>query len=192
MKNINVYIIHGFMASPSHHWFPWLASELEQQGVSVKILDMPDASNPDPIAWQDTLDNELTLISEETFIVAHSLGCIAVLDNLQKRLLKQGTHQRLGGTLLVSGFVEPLPILPQLNNFLEHPIDYKALREHLGKIAMIGSPHDEIVPYGHTEKLAQALGSSLYSIDHAGHFLADDGFTSFPALLAFLRKMMGV
>ena len=54
---------------------------------------------------------------------------------------------------------------------------------------MIGSPQDSIVPYSLTEALASGLRVDLYSIDDAGHFLAEDGYDSFPQLLDILLKM---
>lgn len=185
MNEINVYIIHGFIASPSDHWFQWLKEELEERGISVKVLALPDSSAPDPIVWQQTLSENIDRLNESTFIVAHSLGSVSVLNYLEDREGKS-----IGGLILVSGFVAPLPELPQLNSFVDHEVNFEKIIKAAPQRAVIGSSQDPIVPYSLTEALARGLRVDLYSIDGAGHFLTEDGYDSFPQLLDTLLKMI--
>lgn len=185
MNEINVYIIHGFMASPSDHWFQWMKEKLEERGILVKVLALPDSSAPDPIVWQQTLSENIDRLNESTFIVAHSLGSVSVLNYLEGR----GDGKSIGGLILVSGFVAPVPELPQLNSFVDHEVNLEKIIKVAPQRAVIGSPQDSIVPYSLTEALASGLRVDLYSIDDAGHFLAEDGYDSFPQLLDILLKM---
>jgi len=41
-----VYIIHGYGASPSNHWFPWLKEKLMADDHQVSVLHMPNSSDP--------------------------------------------------------------------------------------------------------------------------------------------------
>ena len=186
MNGINVYIIHGFMASPSDHWFQWLKGKLEERGVSAKVLALPDSSVPNPIVWQQTLSENIDQLNENTFLVAHSLGSVSVLNYLENR---EG-DKSIGGLILVSGFVAPLPELPQLDSFVDNQIDFEKIVKVAPQRAVIGSPQDLIVPYSLTEALARGLRVDLYSIDDAGHFLAEDGYDSFPQLLDTLLNMI--
>jgi predicted alpha/beta hydrolase family esterase len=47
-----VCIVHGFDASPSAHWFPWLKAALEREGHEVKLDQLPSAGKPEPEQWQ--------------------------------------------------------------------------------------------------------------------------------------------
>lgn len=186
MGEINVYIVHGFMASPSDHWFQWLKEKLEERGISVKVLELPDSSAPNPIVWQKALYENIDRLNRNTFFVAHSLGCVSLLTYLQENI----NDKSIGGLVLVSGFVSPLPKLPQLNDFVEYQFDFEKIISAVKQRTVIGSPQDSIVPYYLTREVAKYLESNLYSIDDAGHFLADDGYDTFPYLLEILLTMI--
>jgi len=186
MKSAHVFIIHGFMASPTDHWFQWLRSELESKGVSARVLNLPDSHSPDAEVWQKTLATDLGELNENSYVIAHSLGSVSLLKYLQTRK----SNQQIGGMVLVSGFVDPLPTLPQLDNFIEGNIDFKRIIDVVPARVVIGSPQDPIVPFSLTKNLAHNLDARLYSIDDAGHFLADDGYVRFPQLYDVLMQII--
>ena len=182
-----VYVVHGFMASPSDHWFGWLKSQLEARGAKVSILAMPDSSNPDPAVWQRHLEQNVERRDENTYFVAHSLGCIALLHYLQS--LPADTH--IGGMLLVSGFNASLSLIPQLDNFTRTPaLDADRLIAMTPNRAVIASRNDAIVPYALTVDLSRQLQSQLSTVEEGGHFLGSEGFTTLPVAYELLSAMM--
>lgn len=185
MNSKKVFIVHGYMAKASDHWFQWLISKLDERGITAEALALPDSFSPDPIIWQKTLEENIDRLNEHTYFVAHSLGCISLLSYLED----SSPDTTIGGLILVSGFAAPLPELPQLNNFVEHRINFEKIINISPQRAIFGSPQDSIVPYILTERLAKELNVNLYSIDGAGHFLAEDGYVDFPELLVTLLKM---
>lgn len=74
-----VYIIHGYRASSTNHWFPWLKKRLLADGVQADILNMPNPLQPRLEDWLDTLSLYQHTLHENTYLVAHSLGCPAIL-----------------------------------------------------------------------------------------------------------------
>lgn len=124
---------------------------------------------------------------EHTVIVAHSLGCLTVLRHLASL---QGPW-RLGILVLVSGFVDQLPVLPELDQFIREGCDVSGIAEHIDRIVVVRSDNDPLVPPALTDRLAGLLGVSARMVAGAGHFLADDGVTAFPqardAVLSHLR-----
>ncbi len=42
MKDAQVYVVHGYMASPRSHWFPWLQTRIEAEGGKTSVLELPD------------------------------------------------------------------------------------------------------------------------------------------------------
>jgi predicted alpha/beta hydrolase family esterase len=167
-------IIHGYGASPEDHWFGWLAARLDAGGVPTTVPALPNPHDPDPARWADAVRADLGTPDENSIVVAHSLGCLTVL-----RYLRSLPHSwRLGALVLVSGFVDRLPALPELDAYIADGCDVEGLSDHIGRLTVIRSDADPYVPPGHTDRLARLLGTSAEIVPGAGHFLASDGITS--------------
>jgi predicted alpha/beta hydrolase family esterase len=167
-------IIHGYGATPEDHWFGRLAEQLDADGVRTTIPALPNPQDPHPGRWADAVRAALGAVDENSAIVAHSLGCLTVLRCL--RSLPE--PWRLGTLVLVSGFVDPLPALPELDAYIEDGCDVEGLSGHIGRLTIIRSDADPYVPPGHTDRLAGLLGVRAQVVPGAGHFLAADGVTS--------------
>jgi predicted alpha/beta hydrolase family esterase len=186
MSTKQVYIIHGYMATPDSHWFQWLKHRLSQHAIEVTVLAMPDSHAPNVDAWQQTLQDEINQLDENSYFIAHSLGCVSLLQFLTK----QPCSQKLGGMILISGFKDVLPLIPELTPFVETPINFHNIIKQLPHRALFASPQDSIVPFSYTDSLATQLHAEFYSIEHAGHFLASDGYDEFPIVYDRLMLMM--
>ncbi|MFE6621701.1 RBBP9/YdeN family alpha/beta hydrolase [Streptomyces sp. NPDC057740] len=167
-------IIHGYGATPEDHWFGWLAGQLRADGVPATIPALPSPQAPDPARWADAVRADLGTPDEHSIVVAHSLGCLTVLRHLRSL----PGPWRLGTLVLVSGFVDQLPALPDLNAYIGDGCDVTGLRSHIDRLTIIRSDADPYVPPGHTDRLADLLGIPAQVIPGAGHFLASDGVTS--------------
>lgn len=172
-------IIHGYSASPEDHWFGWLAGQLDAVGIPTTVPALPNPDQPDQVQWTEAVRAELGTLDENSIIVAHSLGCLTVLRYL--RSLPEPWH--VGTLVLVSGFVDQLPALPELNAYIGDGCDVEGLSDHIGRLAVIRSDSDPLVPVGHTDRLAELLGASVQEVPGAGHFLASDGVTSLREVL---------
>lgn len=185
MHHPHLTIIHGYTASPQSHWFPWLTQQLEPKGVRVKSLAMPDSCAPQADAWVRYIGQHAPS-GPNSFFVAHSLGCIALL----RHLAGQQDQSPIGGMILVSGFAAPLPHLPELDPFVSTPLEYASIIRRAPQRAVFASLNDSVVPPAHSADLSQQLQAKLYQLEQGGHFLAKDGFTQFPALLQPLAAML--
>lgn len=179
-----VVILHGYGASPESHWFPWLADQLRAPDVDVVIPHLPDSGAPRVEPWLRTTTDALGEPDESLIVVAHSLGSITAL-----RALAAKDPVRLGGILLVSGFAEPLPKLPEIDAFTDALPTFSAV---LGDtpILVIASDDDGIVPTEHSARLAQLLGAEFVIVPGGGHFLAEDGWTTLPQARDWLRSLL--
>jgi predicted alpha/beta hydrolase family esterase len=86
---------------------------------------MPNPHQPRLKDWLDTLSLNKNTLNKHTYLVAHSLGCAAVLRFLEQTQLRQP----LGGILLVSGFAKSLPDLKMLDEFTEESFDFQNIIE---------------------------------------------------------------
>jgi uncharacterized protein len=184
MAKQTVYVIHGYRANPGAHWFPWLKEKLSAAGVQAFVLPMPNSKEPDVQVWGDFLDANIHSHDENTFFVAHSLGCITLLHHLEH------VKNTIGGLVLASGFSEPLPALSELDAFAKP--GYRP--EHIAKIAkhrsVVVSLNDYLVPPPLTKKLAREIRANLREVPKGGHFLSDDGFLELPVVYEELKAML--
>ncbi|MEV5748161.1 alpha/beta hydrolase [Actinoallomurus sp. NPDC052308] len=172
-------IIHGYGATPEDHWFGWLAERLEASGIATTVPALPNPQAPDPAQWAEAVRADVGTPDENSVIVAHSLGSLTVLRHLRSL----PDTWRLGTLVLVSGFVDRLPALPELDSYIGDGCDVEGLSKHIDRLTVIRSDADPLVPPGHTDRLADLLGVSAEVVPGAGHFLASDGVTSLPEVL---------
>lgn len=185
MHDKQVYIIHGYGASPQHHWFPWLKEKLAQDGITAIIPALPDPEHPVKENWDACLKQTIGIPEKNTYFIAHSLGCIALLDYLQQL----ESPFKIGGLVLVSGFSSAVPGYSLINPFIAHALQPEKIIDITTQRVVIASQDDPIVPYELTCQLAQDLQARLLSVEHAGHFLGSDGFKRFPLLQNELSRI---
>lgn len=172
-------IFHGYGATPEDHWFSWLADRLNRAGVPAHVPALPDPAAPDPSRWAAASAEALGQPGSGSIVIAHSLGCITALRHLSSL----SEPWRVGALVLVAGFVDKLPALPELDGFIEKGVNLAGIRERVGSLTIIRSDEDPYVPIGHTDRLARLLDTSPVVVPGAGHFLAADGVTSLPLVL---------
>ena len=182
-----VYIIHGYFASPSDHWFPWFVEKVHAMyGIEVEVLRMPTPETPHVEVWLEKLRDKIGTPTNETYIIAHSLGCITLLRYLDS--FKESFA--LGGMILVSPFDNPLEIFPNLDSFVDIKLDYDKLSRNILQKHVIFSDNDMYVPSFISKKLGIKLDSALLEIPRGGHFLGIEGFEMFPELYELFRQMI--
>ncbi|PWJ42444.1 hypothetical protein SAMN06264364_1742 [Quadrisphaera granulorum] len=171
-------IIHGFGATPQDHWFDWLADQLEADGIPTAVPALPNPLDPDPNRWEQAVAAELGTPDEHSIVVAHSLGCLTLVRYLRSL----PDPWQLGTLVLVSGFLERLPALPELDGYIGDGCDVEGLQVRIRRLVVIRSDEDPFVPPALTDHVADLLGVPVRVVPGAGHFLASDGITAVPAV----------
>ena len=182
----NVYIIHGYGAKVDDHWFNYLEENLQDKNTRVVKIALPNSSNPKLLQWKQTLKNNVAQIDQHTFFVAHSLGCITLLD-----FLSELDFQQIGGVVCVSGFSNKLAVLPQLDSYIAETNKDFSFKNKILNRKMFISSNDQYVPADLSISLAEKLEFPYEIIPNAGHFLASDGYREFPQLLDWLQMVIG-
>ncbi len=179
-------IIHGWGASPSDHWFPWLSHELEAQGFAVSVPAMPDTDHPDKDAWVSTIRDTVGTADEGLILVGHSIGTVAILRYLES--LPSPT--RVAGAVLVAGFLEADDA--ELATFFSSPFDCERIKSTCGAIIAIEGDDDPHVLPGSGALIRDTLGAKLITLHEAGHMNAEDGFTTLPSALEAIRSLFPI
>ncbi|SKC82591.1 RBBP9/YdeN family alpha/beta hydrolase [Krasilnikoviella flava] len=172
------FVFHGYGATPEDHWFGWLAERLGAEGIPTTVPALPAPLDPRRGPWEDSVRTALGRPDEHTIVVAHSLGCLAVLRHLRSL----PGPWRLRTLVLVAGFTDPLPALPELDAFVGDGCDMSELRSHIVRPVVIRSDNDPLVPPAHTDRLAERLGAPVQVAPGAGHFLDAEGITELPVV----------
>jgi predicted alpha/beta hydrolase family esterase len=180
-----VFIIHGWSGTPESNWFSWMKRELRSQNIFVEVLQMPEADFPKMNDWIGYMHTKIGVPDEDTFLVGHSLGCMAIMRYAESLV----ESQKIGGILLVAGFSHSIGI-PYLEDFFSTPLDYGRVRDSVMKKTFIHSDNDPFVPMSEGELLKNMLGGSLVVLHDAGHVNESGGFVTFAIGLEELLKMM--
>jgi predicted alpha/beta hydrolase family esterase len=179
----HVYIIHGYHASPDDHWFPWLEKMFLKDGLSVTRIHLPHPHEPNLQNWLKTLQQE-AILDKDSYIVAHSLGCIAAAHYISQ------ADTQIAGAIFVSGFDRKVPNLEALDQFVETIPNMAQVGRLVTQKLVVMSHDDTIVPPELTRQFAADIDAPLKEFDTAGHFLASDGFTELPVVYDTIRAMI--
>lgn len=168
--------VHGWYGHPTDGWWPWLKTELENQGYEVIAPQMPDTESPQVDNWVHVLDEVVGNPTPDTYLVGHSLGCITILRYLES--LNDGGEQKVGGAVLVAGFAEDLAFdgyNGALANFFTKPLGLKQIRSHCPKFWLISSDNDPTVTRDNHARLKEYLDAHETWEHNKKHLTGDDG-----------------
>lgn len=179
-------IVHGWEGYPGEGWFPWLKTEMENQGWEVQAPAMPNAKEPKVYEWLPYLAQVAGEVDENTFMVGHSLGCITIVKFLESLREKDS----IGGAILVAGFDNPLKY-KELQTFFEAPINWEKAKTKCKKFVSIHSEDDDAVPVDNSVRLKNYLDAEAIVVNGFRHFSGSDGVTSLPIVLQKLLEISG-
>jgi len=181
-------IIHGWEGFPEEGWFPWLKKELEGKGYSVEVPSMPHPAEPSIEDWVAKVSEVVGEADSELFLVGHSIGCQTVLRYLQTIDVK------IGGVLLVAGFVRLLPAAFEdegsediAKPWLETPLDWEKIKSNCDNTTAIFSQDDPFVPVEDGQTFAQKLGAKIIILNGLKHVNGEAGVLELAEALDFFR-----
>lgn len=193
-----VVVVHGFRASPQHHWFPWIAEAVPD----AEVVALPDSASPDAAAWVGSVARAIGSPGPEVAVVAHSLGCVTAVRAVQRLASTHagGTgdgETALGAFVAVSPFSDPLTHTGDqglddfastgLAPFLDG-VDLARARPLLGEVTVIRSDDDPLVAPHLSDAFARGLGARTRVVPGARHFLAAHGVTELPEVVEALSR----
>lgn len=174
---MHVILVHGWKGFPDNAWFPWLRKELEQRGYTTEALHLPSPALPDREEWVAIVRK--AIVSPDTIIVAHSLGCPTTLFALQAY-----DGPSIARVVLVSGFARSFPV-PLLSRwFGDARIDLKAVKAKSRSWRVLHNRFDYLVPAKEGEWMAQELGVPVTEVEsHLGHLMHEERAFEVPEIL---------
>lgn len=165
-------IVPGLDGSPDPHWQHWWPAT----DPRALMVELSDVSRPVPAVWEIELASQI-LLHPDSILVGHSLGAVLIA-----RLLTTWPHLRVRGALLVApaetlgndriGGFGPIPEMP-----LHVPT------------TVVASRNDPWMRFDRAARLADAWGSHLVDLGHAGHINVAAGFGPWPRGKVFAAEL---
>ena len=183
----NAVIFHGTDGSSQSNWIPWLKAELEILGYQVWTPDLPNAGFPNEDAYTRYIAQENFPFNEETILIGHSSGAVAIL----KLLPKIGI--RVKASFLVSAFEDDLG-MPNLKGLFTKPFDFDRIRANGGDMYFLHSDNDPYVPLQMADHVALQCAATLIPIPGEGHFNLETSpaYKEFPKLLGKIKEATSI
>jgi len=172
------YIIHGWEGKPDSNWFPWLKKVLESKDFDVFVPQMPNPVHPKLTEWLEKMNQTISNLDQNTYLIGHSLGVVTILRYLES----VNSDQIIGGIVLVAGFPTSIGY-DEIEHFTTQPINYDKVKSITNNTIAIHSDNDPYVPVKQGEILKEKLNAELIVIKGAKHFNQEDGFTELPIVL---------
>jgi uncharacterized protein len=183
----NAFIVHGAYGTPEENWFPWLANELENQGLKVYVPQFPTPEQQTLENWFQTFRNYVSVLNEESIMIGHSLGPAFILNILET------IDFSVKACFLVSPFIGLLnnPTFDKVNStFVDKNFNWDKIKNNCRNFTIYSSDSDPYVPLVKGEFLADKIGAKFKVIHNAGHFNKASGYTSFPLLLKDIEAVV--
>ena len=170
-----VLTVPGLRNSGPDHWqTTWEAAE-----PTWKRVQQADWNTPPRADWISTIDAAVRAAPGPAVLVAHSLGCAAVVHWAKLGHLIQGA-------LLVA------PSDPEAPSFPEGPRDFGPMpRERLLFRSIVAASSDD--PYLSLERarlFAEGWGSTFVNVGRRGHINAASGIGAWPEGRALLERLL--
>lgn len=177
---MRVVLIHGKDTDPSQKWYPWFGKEVEKMGYEFCAPVLPKAADPVIDEWLVEVDK--TEPDEETILVGHSRGGVAILRWLEKLEPKK----RIKKVILVaanSGRLKDKVISGKSNYgfYSAEGYDFEKIKTHCDNFVVLHSRDDKWVPFSAGETNAAGLSAKFLQFDDRGHF--GKGVDEIPELL---------
>jgi uncharacterized protein len=181
----NVVILHGTDANSKENWFPWLKKQLEEKGYDVWVPDLPKANKPNIKRYNEfILKKKHWTPNDETILIGHSSGAVAVLGLLQAL----PENVKIKKAILVSPFVNNLG-WESLNELFDPAVDYAKIKPKAKEFVILHSSNDPYIPQAQAEEISKGLHTTLRIEKNQGHFAisSDPKYKEFPLLLDLIK-----
>ncbi len=169
-----VFIVHGWDFNPSMNWYSSVADKLKNKGFEATILDMPDSHHPSISQWVNHLQKCVGEVDEDTYFIAHSIGCRTVMKFLESEV---ADGDSCGGVIFVGGWFNLSSAATPDEEYksiakpwLSMKLNFARIKNKAKKFVSIFSDNDPYVPMNNISMFENNLGSEIILESGKGHF----------------------
>ena len=177
-------ILHGLDGNEPEHWQTWLAEQLQAAGREVRYPELPDANQPERLAWLDVLRTTLDGLTDGEFdVVCHSLSCLLWLHHVAGG----PTAPRPARVALVAP-PSPRVTFPALADFLPVPLLIDEVRRAADGTVLACGTDDPYCPEGAQVAYGLPLRLPTTMVPGGGHLNVAAGYGPWPAMLDWCSR----
>jgi uncharacterized protein len=180
LAETSVLVVPGWNGSGVGHW----QTIWEQKYPRFRRVEQRNWTRPSRADWIAQIDADIDGHSRPTFLVAHSLGCLAVAHWAAQA--GKNAAQVDGAFLVAPPWLTKSEQCPaQLTDFLPMPLQRLPFPS-----LFVASEDDPYLPIELAGRLASAWGSQFVDIGRQGHINVTSGHGPWPVGEALLRGFM--
>lgn len=180
----DIVIVHSKYGDASNHWYDWLANNLTLEGYDVTLFNLPYEKDSKIEKWVSEMKQQIQINKYETYFVTHGFGTLASL-----KFIEEVDVDYIEGFFSISGFMEDAQVPNELVQTESFQVDYEQVKSKVESFYGLCAKDDKCISYEETKRLMDTLGGKCKVTEYGGHFMEDDGFTTFTRLQS---KMQGI
>jgi predicted alpha/beta hydrolase family esterase len=181
LAEASVLVVPGWNGSGAGHW----QTIWEQKYARFRRVEQRNWTRPSRAEWITQIDADLDRAPSPTFLVAHSLGCLAVAHWAEEA--GRRTARVAGAFLVAPPWLTQSDQCPaQLADFLPMPLHRLPFPSLL-----IASEDDPYLPIEIAVRLSASWGSQFVDVGRQGHINVASGHGPWPAGEGLLRGFVG-
>ncbi len=178
--NVSFLTVPGLASSGPKHWQTLWEKE---HPTLFRRVEQDNWDWPEKEVWVHKLQEEISKLTEPTFLVAHSMGCITVAhwasnfssDKIKGAMLVAPADSDLSKRLnFVVGF-KPIPIVK---------LPFKSI--------VVASTNDRYASHLRSQEFAKNWGSAFISVGQTGHINAVSGLGNWDFGKSILSNFSGI
>ena len=182
---MKIVLLHGKDTNPAEKWYPWLGTWAKNNGYEFFAPALPNSTDPNMAEWLAEIDRAQP--DEETILIGHSRGGVAVLRWLEK----QAPDKKVKQVILVatnSGRLADKAIAKESNYgfYTETGYDFAKIKTHCPNFLVLHSTNDPWVPFSAGEFNAAGLAAKFMKFTNRRHFGPDT--KEIPELIGEIAK----
>lgn len=161
----------------------WKNTLLEQLGENYEVLlpSMPNITNSQYKEWKIWFERIIPFIKKNAILIGHSLGGIFLAKYLSQNTMSKNTK----AAILVAAPFDDVDSKESLASF-KLPSSLKKFSGQTGKIYVIHSKDDPVVPFEDLRKYQRALPNAETMIfDNKEHFNQE----TFPEIVRLIKRL---
>jgi len=181
-----VLILHGYEATASDCFYPWLKEELENIGYEVELPELPSPFNP-KIADQVKYIQENYPLQKD-IIIAHSLGGCVALKYLEQSEMKTKSLYLLS-SFLNFNFYKGDEDIENLKHVFSWKFDFHNIKSKVEDIFVLYPSTDTSVTFKQASEMADAFNTEVITMECSDdHFCGEQE----PQILNFIKNKEGL
>ncbi|WP_334188293.1 RBBP9/YdeN family alpha/beta hydrolase [Noviherbaspirillum sp.] len=173
----SIILVPGINNSGPTHW----QTLWEQSAPSFRRIEVDDWDHPVCATWIASIDHAVAAAKNDVILVAHSLGCLPVIEWATQRY-----RERVVAAMLVSVPDPAGPNFPKEASGFSMP----SLNPLPLKSLVVSSEDDPYGAPGYARTCASAWGSRFVNVGNAGHINTDSRLGTWEQGMTLLRSLM--